>query len=278
MIRLLIADNNVDLCNILNRFFEQQEDFEVVGIAHDGKQALRLIHEKEPDAVTLDLSMPILDGIAVMERMPDLGLSHRPHVIVLSAFAREDLMTKMLQLGVDYYIPKPFDFGVLAVRIRQFAGTEESAAEERGSDPIVTAVAEGSSTSKFSNRNLADTVTQVMHQMGVPAHYRGYSYLRDAVLLVLQEETILGGNLHKLLYPRIASRYETTVSAVEAAIRNAIITAWQKGNPQYIASIIGKSAAVSSSGIPSNAIMLAKISDRLRVSLHMNQAIGNPIR
>lgn len=268
LLRLLIADNNVELCDVLSRFFSRQTDIEVVGVAYDGEQTLNLIREHEPDIVILDITMPILDGLAVLERLPSLSLSRRPHIIVLTAFGREDLMTKMTQLGADYYIVKPFDLEVLLARVRQFSGVDEPVAREGGGDATAQMiVSERHGAPAYKGRDLVGMVTEIIHQMGVPAHFKGYNYLRDAVLLVLQEETMLGGNLTKVLYPRIASKYGTSTGGVEAAIRNAIITAWQNGNPEYIASIVGKSAISTKGHFPSNSLMIAKIADRLRVAL-----------
>ena len=271
VLRLLIADNNVELCDVLSRFFSRQADVEVVGVAYDGEQALSLIREHEPDVVILDITMPLLDGLAVLERLPELNLGHRPHIIVLTAFGREDLMTKMTQLGADYYIVKPFDLEVLATRVRQFSGIEEPMVREGGVESAPTTstsvAAERHAASGYKGRDLVGMVTDTIHQMGVPAHFKGYNYLRDAVLLVLQEETMLGGNLTKVLYPRIAGKYGTSTGGVEAAIRNAIITAWQNGNPEYISTIVGKSAISTKGRFPSNSLMIAKIADRLRVSL-----------
>jgi two-component system response regulator (stage 0 sporulation protein A) len=260
VIRVLIADNNVDLCQILNRFFEKQEDIQVVGIAYDGEQALNQIQENLPDVVILDITMPVLDGLAVLERLPSLNLPRRPKIIILTAFGREDLILKLTQLGADYYVVKPFDMEVLATRIRQFAGDATS---------LVT---DGQSQSEFQapssgKRDLMSAVTEIIHMMGIPAHFKGYNYIRDAVMMVLQEDSMLGGNLTKILYPKIANKYGTTTGGVEAAIRNAILTAWEHGNRAYIGSIVGKSAISTKGKFPSNSLMIAKIADQLRIKL-----------
>ncbi|MDI6871538.1 MAG: sporulation transcription factor Spo0A [Bacillota bacterium] len=261
MIRVLIADNNVELCTILNRFFEKLEDIEVVGTAYDGEQALRLIQEQTPDVVILDITMPVLDGLAVLERLPSLNLSRRPKIIILTAFGREDLILKLTQLGADYYVVKPFDMDVLVTRIRQFA--EDAAPlikEGAGGEFTAPAVASG-------KRDLLTMVTEIIHLMGIPAHFKGYNYIRDAVMMVLEEDSTLGGNLTKSLYPRIAQKYGTTTGGVEAAIRNAILTAWEHGNRPYISSIVGKSAISTKGKFPSNSLLIAKIADQLRVKL-----------
>lgn len=260
MIRVLIADNNVELCTILNRFFDKLEDIETVGTAYDGEQALRLIQEQTPDVVILDITMPVLDGLAVLERLPGLNLPRRPKIIILTAFGREDLILKLTQLGADYYVVKPFDLDVLVTRIRQFA--EDSV-------PLIKeGVGEFSaSPPSGGKRDLMTMVTEIIHLMGIPAHFKGYNYIRDAVMMVLEEDSTLGGNLTKSLYPRIAHKYGTTTGGVEAAIRNAILTAWEHGNRPYISSIVGKSAISTKGKFPSNSLLIAKIADQLRVKL-----------
>lgn len=260
MIRVLIADNNVELCTILNRFFEKLDDIEVAGTAYDGEQALRLIQEQNPDVVILDITMPVLDGLAVLERLPGLNLPKRPKIIILTAFGREDLILKLTQLGADYYVVKPFDMEVLVTRIRQFAEDSAPLIKESGGDfttPLVTS----------GKRDLLTMVTEIIHLMGIPAHFKGYNYIRDAVMMVLEEDSTLGGNLTKSLYPRIAHKYGTTTGGVEAAIRNAILTAWEHGNRPYISGIVGKSAISTKGKFPSNSLLIAKIADQLRVKL-----------
>ncbi|NLY56428.1 MAG: sporulation transcription factor Spo0A [Firmicutes bacterium] len=260
VIRVLIADNNVELCDILTRYFERQNDIEVAGVAYDGEQALNLIEEVEPDVVILDITMPILDGLAVLERLPNLNIAKRPKIIILSAFGREDLILKLTQLGADYYVVKPFDMEVLVTRIRQFAGDD---------DPLFknSQLTAGTHAAATSKQDLLTMVTEIIHGMGVPAHFKGYNYLRDAVMMVLTEKFVPGGNLTKELYPRIAAKYNTTTGGVEAAIRNAILTAWEHGNRDYISKIVGKSAISTKGKFPSNSLMIAKIADQLRIRM-----------
>ncbi|MGE5552678.1 MAG: sporulation transcription factor Spo0A [Betaproteobacteria bacterium] len=264
MIRVLIADNNVELCTILNRFFEKLEDIEVVGTAYDGEQALRLIQEQNPDVVILDITMPVLDGLAVLERLPSLNLTKRPKIIILTAFGREDLILKLTQLGADYYLVKPFDMEVLVTRIRQFA---EDSAPLIKEGSLIAGDFHQPPLPSAGKRDLMTMVTEIIHLMGIPAHFKGYNYIRDAVIMVLEEDSTLGGNLTKSLYPRIAQKYGTTTGGVEAAIRNAILTAWEHGNRPYISSIVGKSAISTKGKFPSNSLLIAKIADQLRVKL-----------
>ncbi|MGE5575947.1 MAG: sporulation transcription factor Spo0A [Syntrophothermus sp.] len=279
MIRVLLADNNVDLCEILARFFQRQDDIELVATAYDGEQALKLIEKHLPDVVILDITMPILDGLGVLERLPGLNLPRRPKIIILTAFGREDLILRLTKLGADYYIIKPFDMDLLATRIRQFADDPGSLIGESGhqyaQNDTITPGGAAFEPADFSSgraataarKDLHSMVTEIIHAMGIPAHFKGYNYIRDAVVLVLEEDGILGGNLTKMLYPKIAAKYQTTNGGVEAAIRNAIITAWRYGNRDFIMNIVGRSAISTKGRFPSNSLMIAKVADQLRLKL-----------
>ena len=174
-----------------------------MGEAHDGEQALRLIQELEPDVVILDVTMPHLDGIGVLERLDSLGLKQRPRIIVLTAFGRDDLIARFTELGVDYFMLKPFSLEVLADRVRQFTQTR-----------ITLGQAETAAVQASSSVNVNASVTRLLHKLGVPPHYKGFSYLRDAVLMCA-DEGYLGGALTKELYPALAEKYATTQAALK---------------------------------------------------------------
>lgn len=254
MIRVLIADNNVDLCVTLNQFLGSQDDIEVCGIAYDGEEALELIVTREPDVVVLDITMPRLDGMAVLERMEGLGLTKTPRVIVLTALSRDDLIQRFTDLGADYFMVKPFDLNLLADRIRQFSTTAG------------TGVVSGGSSPKFRAPVVDDevSVTRLLQEMGVPAHFKGYNYLRDAVRIVLRDEQMLGGALTKKLYPKLAEKYGSTPGGVEAAIRNAVLAAWESGNREFIDKLSGGN--LRKGRFPTNSMVIAKLADELRVN------------
>ncbi|NMB24554.1 MAG: sporulation transcription factor Spo0A [Firmicutes bacterium] len=258
MLKILIADNNVGLCETLETFLDRQESMEVVGVAYDGEEALVLIEQKQPDVVLLDITMPHLDGLGVMERLAELELEPRPRIIVLTAFGREEIIRRFTDLGADYFVVKPFDLNVLADRIRQFAGDASEAPVTRIADT------ETSSNPRLVARpgaNKEAMVTELLHRIGIPAHFKGYNYLRDAVLTVMEEEGLLGGSLTKELYPRLADKYKTTPGGVEAAIRNAVITAWDHGNRPYLEELTGR---ISRGRFPTNSLIIAKLADQLR--------------
>ena len=258
MLKILIADNNVGLCETLEAFLERQEAMQVVGIAHDGEETLALIEEREPNVVLLDITMPHLDGLGVMERLSQVPVAERPRIIVLTAFGREDIIRRFTDLGADYFVVKPFDLHVLADRIRQFAGGAADDSVVRETD------AEISQPTRMAMRPLINReamVTELLHRIGIPAHFKGYNYLRDAVLVVLEDEGLFGGSLTKELYPRLAAKYNTTPGGVEAAIRNAVITAWDHGNRAFLEELTGRT---SKGRFPTNSLLIAKLADQLR--------------
>lgn len=257
MIRVAIVDNNVALCETLTEYLQGLPDMEVVGSAYDGEEGLDLIARENPDVVLLDISMPRLDGMAVLERLHELSLSRSPAIIILTALGREDIMQRFAQLGAHYFVIKPFDLEVLASRIRQFAGAGETpAARDK--------VADG----RYATRRPVDlevAVTELLHKMGVPAHFKGYTYLRDAVLTVLEEDEPLGGTLSKSLYPRLSEKYSSTAGGVEAAIRNAIIASWQHGNRAFLEELTGVNARGRNGKFPTNSMVIAKMANYLRL-------------
>ncbi len=245
-IGVLIADDNRDFCELLKEFISQQEDFNLTGIAYNGIEALQMIRETKPDVVVLDIIMPHLDGIGVLEKLVT-GNSNKPRIIMLTAFGQESVTQRAVELGADYYILKPFDFNVLATRIRQLAEGVN--------------VSQYIATAKPKNMDVA--VTNIIHEMGVPAHIKGYHYLRDAILMVIGEVGLLGA-VTKELYPTIAQKYQTTPSRVERAIRHAIELAWDRGNVEMMTSYFGYTINLER-GKPTNSEFIAMVADKLRI-------------
>ncbi|MBF7082078.1 sporulation transcription factor Spo0A [Desulfallas sp. Bu1-1] len=246
-IKILVADDNKDFCELLKEFLQQQDDFELVGIALNGLEAIELIKEKSPDVLVLDVIMPHLDGIGVLEKLSDMNYRDKPKVIMLTAFGQENITQRAVELGADYYILKPFDFSVLATRIRQLAGGLK--------------VSQYISVAKPKNLDVA--VTNIIHEMGVPAHIKGYHYLRDAILKVIEDVNLLGA-VTKELYPMIAQKYQTTPSRVERAIRHAIELAWDRGNIEMMTKFFGYTINLER-GKPTNSEFIAMVADKLRI-------------
>lgn len=258
LIEVLIADNNIQLCAALTEFLNAQGDMEVVGCAYDGEEALEMIEKTGPDVVLLDITMPRLDGLAVLERLGELALQKRPRVIVLTALARDDIAQRFAEMGADYYLLKPFDMHLLAERIRQFSGDEEQGTVAR-LQPMPRA--------KSSKADLEAIITELLHEMGMPAHFKGYQYLREAVIMTVTASDPGGGSLSKDIYPRLADKYNATPGGVEAAIRNGLIACWEKGNRQFMEELTGRSQRVREGRFPTNSMIIAKLADRLRMEL-----------
>lgn len=245
-IKILIADDNREFCEILKDYLSEQDDFLLVGSAYNGVEAVEMVEKLEPDILVLDIIMPHLDGIGVLEKLNSLSVN-KPKVIILTALGQESMTQRAVELGADYYVLKPFDLEVLGTRIRQLA---------KG----LTAT----SPAPVKSKNLDVEVTNIIHQMGVPAHIKGYQYLRDAILFVIEEVNLLGA-ITKELYPMIAQKYNTTPSRVERAIRHAIELAWDRGNVEMMNKFFGYTINVER-GKPTNSEFIAMVADKLRIA------------
>ncbi|MDB5056265.1 MAG: Spo0A [Bacilli bacterium] len=260
-IEVLLADDNREFTNLLSEFIDDQEDMTVAGVAYNGNEVLRFIEQtrKIPDVLILDIIMPHLDGLGVLEKLREMNLPTPPKVIMLTAFGQENITQKAVQLGAAYYILKPFDMEVLTSRIRQLVSNNQS----------VTSSVTASSSHKANvvplskGRNLDANITSIIHEIGVPAHIKGYQYLREAITMVYNNIEILGG-ITKVLYPSIADHYKTTPSRVERAIRHAIEVAWTRGNIDSISHLFGYTINISKSK-PTNSEFIAMVADKLRI-------------
>jgi two-component system response regulator (stage 0 sporulation protein A) len=218
-------------------------------------EVINVLQKEEVEVLILDLIMPYMDGIGVLEKINSMNLEKRPRVIILTAFGQENITQKAVQLGVDYYILKPFDLDVLGDRVRQVVR------DNKGEDSPVSIPP--TAMPARNSRNLEVEVTRVIHEIGVPAHVKGYQYLRDAIMLVVDEINYLGA-VTKELYPTIAQKYDTTPSRVERAIRHAIELAWDRGDVDKINKVFGYTIS-GEKGKPTNSEFIAIIADRLRL-------------
>ena len=266
LIRVVLADDNRDFVEILREYISSQDDMILTGVAYNGNDALEMIKKEEPDIVVLDIIMPHLDGLGVMEKLDNIA--NRPRVIILTSFGQENMTQRAVQLGADYYILKPFDLDTLGKRIRQLVGTSEiTTSYSPSSRNIIT---HNESMGNINNSGLKTLksseveVTKMIQQMGVPAHVKGYQYLRDAIVSVIKEVSLLGA-VTKELYPMIAKKYNTTPSRVERAIRHAIELAWDRGNIEFMNKFFGYTINVDR-GKPTNSEFIAMVADKLRMS------------
>lgn len=262
MIEVLIADNNIQLCAVLSEYLNSQDGIEVVGCAYDGEEALEMVSKTEPDVLLLDITMPRQDGMAVLEKLQQMNLRRQPRVIVLTALARDDIAKRFTEMGADYFMLKPFDMELLAKRIRQF-GKDDGAATPAAETLPVSPGAK--SSPRQTTQDMEAMITSLLHEMGMPAHFKGYQYLREAVLMTATGPEMAGGSLSKEIYPRLAAKYNATPGGVEAAIRNGLIACWEKGNREFMEQLAGMSQRVREGRFPTNSMIIAKLADRLRM-------------
>ncbi|KZS48001.1 sporulation transcription factor Spo0A [Paenibacillus glucanolyticus] len=259
-IEVLLADDNREFTNLLGEYISDQQDMVVSGIAYNGEEVLNMIEEsgKAPDVLILDIIMPHLDGLGVLERLRDMNLSPQPKVIMLTAFGQENITQRAVQLGASYYILKPFDMEVLASRIRQLVGSPSNISSSTPFSSMKSNV-----VPMGKGKNLDANITSIIHEIGVPAHIKGYQYLREAITMVYNNIEILGA-ITKTLYPAIAEKFKTTPSRVERAIRHAIEVAWTRGNIDSISHLFGYTINISKSK-PTNSEFIAMVVDKLRI-------------
>ncbi|MBA4535758.1 sporulation transcription factor Spo0A [Bacillus aquiflavi] len=253
-IKVFIVDDNRELVILLEEYLSKQNDLEVVGTAHNGQECLNMLERIEADVLLLDIIMPHLDGLAVLEKIRE-SKRPLPNVIMLTAFGQEDVTKKAVELGASYFILKPFDMDNLASHIRQVSG-KMNAIIKQTSTPYRTHTEE-------KPKNLDSSITSIIHEIGVPAHIKGYLYLREAISMVYNDIELLG-SITKVLYPDIAKKYNTTASRVERAIRHAIEVAWSRGNIDSISSLFGYTISMSKAK-PTNSEFIAMVADKLRL-------------
>ncbi|KYD20477.1 sporulation transcription factor Spo0A [Caldibacillus debilis] len=255
-IRVCIADDNKELTKLLEEYINSQRDMEVIGIFHNGQECVKMIDSLEADVLLLDIIMPHLDGLAVLERIKKNG--SKLCVIMLTAFGQEDVTKKAVELGASYFVLKPFDMENLVSQIRQIRGEENYS--------VPSSVSSYRSANQGDDRqykNLDATITSIIHEIGVPAHIKGYIYLREAIAMVYKDIELLG-SITKVLYPDIAKKYNTTASRVERAIRHAIEVAWSRGNIESISSLFGYTVSMTKAK-PTNSEFIAMVADKLRL-------------
>ena len=265
-ITVLIADDNPDFAMTLVSYLENEEDMEVIGIAKDGKEASDMILNTEPDVVLLDVIMPYLDGLGVLENIAAANMSKRPLCIMLSAVGQAKITQQAINLGAEYYVVKPFDIELLIKRIRDIKYFQPQAPSKNFVNREIKApYIEIAEEDKNSSEHLEALVTNVIHELGVPAHIKGYQYLREAIIMVVNDIDIIN-QITKQLYPEIAVKFRTTPSRVERAIRHAIEVAWSRGEQASVERIFGYTISAAK-GKPTNSEFIAMIADKLRLEL-----------
>ena len=253
--KVLLVDDNDQLRGILKEYFLRQEDIEVVGEAADGESALQLLESVDVDVMILDIIIPYMDGFGVLEKIKSIESGKRPNVIMLSALGQEEIIRRCCNLDAKYYMVKPFDLSVLHKRIQTIAGNDEKVLPVARSSPAPAKSSEVHS--------LNEKITSIFLMIGIPAHIKGYHFLREAIRNVIDSPEIIN-RITKELYPGIAKKFETSPSKVERAIRHAIEVAWTRGKIENINSIFGYNI-YNSNDKPTNGEFIALIADRMRL-------------
>ncbi|MGI6168522.1 MAG: sporulation transcription factor Spo0A [Christensenellales bacterium] len=255
----MIADDNPRFSEILRSYLSSYSDFDVVTQAFDGAEALAYLETANVDVLLLDIIMPVLDGICVLERLrKNPAIYNKPIVIVISAMQSETIAKTVMSLGADFYFVKPLDLGSLANRIREL---RDNAAE--GKEKSAFYVRFGEKKGAGSGNHLEREVTNIIQEIGVPPHIQGYQFLRDAILLIIQNMDLLSAVTTEL-YPMIAEKYDSNSTRVERAMRHAIEVAWNKGRVDIINKYFGYTVS-DYKGKPTNSEFIAMIADWVRL-------------
>ncbi len=255
-IKVFIADDNKELVTMVSDFVNMQDDMEVIGVAHNGKTLLNTLETTKIDVLLLDIVMSDYDGIQIAEMLNQQRTTYvKPdNIIMLTAFNQDSVLAKASTLGISYFLIKPFDLNNLIKVIRE---VNTPIKHKVGKDVV------------FKGENQSDEISldteiaSILHEIGVPAHIKGYLYLRDAITMVYEDIELLGG-VTKNLYPEIARKYRTTASRVERAIRHAIEVAFSRGSIDTISQIFSYTVNVTKSK-PTNSEFIAMIADKLRL-------------
>lgn len=251
-VKVLVVDDNTQMRELMAECIRMQDFAEIAGEAGNGVEAVEKIQKLQPDVIILDLIMPMLDGIGVLERMQDMKI-RRPHVIVLSAIGHENIIQEAMALGVEYYMVKPFDMDVLCKRIKEMAQEKQKSTEKRLYQ----------TPPKSATKSLDEEITSIFLTIGIPAHIKGYHFLREAVKMVIENGDLIN-SITKELYPGVARRFNTTASKVERAIRHAIEVAWTRGRIENINTIFGYNVYTKNDK-PTNGEFIALVADKLHI-------------
>ena len=259
-IKLLLADDNKEFCDVVGGYLNKQEDMEVVGTSYDGVDTYNKIRDLKPQVAIIDGIMPRLDGLGVLEKLEKQKVEPKPMCIILSAMSQDKIIQRAMDLGAEYYMVKPFDMESLAERIRQLIYIKVS-----GKLPENKVLKGGAAPAEGPGFDLEAKVTAILHEIGVPAHIRGYHYMREAIIMSVNDMEILN-YITKELYPSIAKKCNTTPSRVERAIRHAIEVAWNRGKVDAIDELFGYTIS-NHKGKPTNSEFIALRADRLRLDM-----------
>ena len=245
---VMIADNAEEFSAALTTALQRAGGFQVLGTATDGELAIRMIHDRKPDILVLDLMLSKQDGISVLKAIA--GMEHKPVTLATSRFITDYVATAATNLGVRYLMLKPCDMSAVVERLEEIRGGESN---------------RQSTTRSTGNTSIESLVTGVIHEIGVPAHIKGYQYLRDAIIIAVGDMDVINA-ITKVLYPQVAKTFQTTPSRVERAIRHAIEVAWDRGDLDTLQRFFGYTVS-NTKGKPTNSEFIALIADKLQLQL-----------
>ena len=251
---VMIADNTEEFCSSLVTTLQRSEGFRVVGTANDGEQAVRMILEKQPQILVLDLMLAKRDGLSVLKAISNM--ERKPAVLATSGFITDYVASAAAGLGVQYLMLKPCDMTALAERLEELRG-----GRERKNHPRQT-----------GKPNIEAMVTSIIHEIGVPAHIKGYQYLREAIIIAVNDMDVINA-ITKVLYPQVAKTFQTTPSRVERAIRHAIEVAWDRGDLDTLQRFFGYTVS-NTKGKPTNSEFIALIADKLQLQLKSSEVVN----
>ena len=254
-VKLIIADGSEDFRALCRDAAKKEDGIELLDVVPDGEALLRLIEERKPDVVLMDMILPKADGYAVLRSL-NKKEGYRPAVIILSAFASDRVIGDAAALGAYYFITKPCDFEDVFDRVRT-VGQESEASRGVGSLPAAQKVR--------PEKRIDTLVTEIIHEIGIPAHIKGYQYIREAIIEVVADMDLINA-VTKALYPQVAKKYGTTPSRVERAIRHAIEVAWDRGDIEVLQKYFGYTVS-GVKGKPTNSEFIALIADKLELRL-----------
>ncbi len=250
-IRVMLADDNQSLLRLLEDYLSRQSDIEVVAAVSDGVEIPERVCAALPELLVMDIIMPRQDGFVTLERLNRLEPAIRPKVIVLTGLARDDFILRAIALGASYYMVKPFDLGLLYARIVEIAREQPAS------------VAEAARPAEPEGDSVDERITNLFLTLGIPAHIKGYQYLREAVRMVLENHDVIN-RITKELYPGIARKFDTSASKVERAMRHAIEVAWTRGRLDTVNQMYGYKVFAREDK-PTNGEFIALVSDKISV-------------
>ncbi len=249
---IFIADGSEDFCSGLSAALQRAGGFQIIGTAGDGEQAIRMILEKKPEVLILDLMLAKQDGISVLKAIS--GMEPKPVTLATSAFVTEYVSSAAANLGVRYLMLKPCDLSAVVERLEELRGGESPRLLPRRGDKT----------------SIEAMVTGIIHEIGVPAHIKGYQYLREAIIIAVNDMDVINA-ITKVLYPQVAKTFQTTPSRVERAIRHAIEVAWDRGDLDTLQRFFGYTVS-NTKGKPTNSEFIALIADKLQLQLKSAEA------